>query len=425
MSNNKYMKKSILHRINYIFFILSIIFISNYFRDPIFWIIADFFMMLIIIFKAKISFFSLNTVVSTYPLIAVICEYYFDFSYGLLHVSTIPIHITQISICIFIFNAILGYMVFCTKAIEKEKKILKYIPQKSTRFTCEIFSIISAILIIIAFPYGLFSFEHRQQAALGGSSWMLLALYAVFFSLPYFKKSNVVKIFDVFTLIWYFLHAERVEFIGFLFMIAIVVINQKNIQLQTKDYIKFICLALVLVITFAFVGNLVRGSDLSFNSIIKSSLVQGSMVDMMYVFNTGIDFVEKNGLIYGKTLGVYLDKIMLLKDSSSSYTYFLRNYAYNAGGGYALTDGYLNFGYIGVAVQSLIQLLWINFCLKKVSNYRYFCYCFLISMCFRYTWYGYYYYEKTPIIYIPLFILMQKIFLEFEQKHTLIMEKNL
>lgn len=412
------MKVSFLKVINYFFLIAVISIICLCFQNPLYWIIADFIMMIIIIIKAKISFFSLNAVVSTYPLVGVICEYYFDFSYGLLHISNLPIHISEMAICIFIFDAMLGCMVFCTNALLKEKEILKYLPRKCTQFTCEVFAIISSILIIIAFPYGFFSFEKRQQAVFAGRSWMLLALYAVFFSLPYLKKSAIVKTFDGFTLIWYLLHAERVEFIGFLFMMAIVLIHKNNVQIKLKDYAKFFGLALLLVVVFAIIGNAVRGTPLDFRSIIRSSLVQGSMVDMMYVFNTGIDFVGQYGFVYGKTLGVYLDKIMLFGDASSSYTFFLKEYAFNMGGGYALTDGYLNFGYIGVAVQTLIQLIWIGFCLKKVSNYRYFCYCFLISMCFRYTWYGYYYYEKTPIIYVPLFLLMQEIFFQLEKNHT-------
>ena len=222
------MNRSLLSHINFAILLGLIAIICTLMHNPIYWIIADFSLMFIIIIKSKISFFSLNTVVSTYPLVGIICEYYFDFSYGLLHVSNLPIHIDKIAICIFIFNSMLSYFVFCTDSLEKEKNMLKYIPKKCTQFTCELFSIISAILIIIAFPYGFFSFENRQQAALAGRSWMLLALYAIFFSLPYFKKSGVVKTFDCFTIIWYFFHAERVEFIGFLFMLIIVILNKKK-----------------------------------------------------------------------------------------------------------------------------------------------------------------------------------------------------
>ena len=410
------MKNIYISRVNYIISAIVIYAVCTFIHDPIVWIVADFFLMFAIIVRSKISFFSANTIICTYPLVGIICEYYFDFSYGLLHISDLPIHIIEISICIFIFNVMIGFMIFCTKALENEKELLKYIPKRTTKFTCELFAIMSSILIIIAFPYGFFSFEHRQQAFFAGQSWMLLALYAVFFSIPYFKKSMIVNVFSGFTLIWYLLHAERVEFIGFLLMLLIVSLNKRNIKLKAKDYIKFALAVLLIVMLFALIGNIVRGTSNNFESVLKSMLVQGSMVDMMYVFNTGIDYVDKFGIVHGKTLFVYLDKLFLLNDSQSSYTIFLRSYARNMGGGYALTDGYLNFGYLGVFVQTLIQLLWINFCLKKKNNYRYFCYCFMIAMCFRYSWYGYYYYEKTPVIYVPLFLLIQFVLFKFQRK---------
>lgn len=412
------MKSIYINRFSYVIFAIIIYFICTILHNPIVWLIADFFLMFAIIAKSKISFFSANTVICTYPLVGVICEYYFDFSYGLLHISELPIHIIEISVCIFIFNAMLGFMAFCTNALKKEKELFKFIPKNCTQFTCEAFAIMSAVLVIIAFPYGFFSFEHRQQAVLSGSSWMLLALYAMFFSLPFIKKSIIVKFFDSFTLIWFLLHAERVEFIGFLLMILIVNLNKRDIKLKIKDYARFVFTAIIIVMIFAVIGNVIRGASTDFESILTSMFVQGSMVDMMYVFNTGVDYADRFGFIHGQTLTVYLDKFFLLNDSHNSYTAFLNNYARNAGGGYALTDGYLNFGYPGVFVQVLIQLLWINFCLKKKNNYRYFCYCFMIAMCFRYSWYGYYYYEKTPIVYVPLFLLIQFVFYKFEKKHT-------
>ena len=415
---NSAMKSIYINRFNYFIFVIIIYFICTILHDPIVWLIADFFLMFAIIARSKISFFSANTVINTYPLVGIICEYFFDFSHGLLHISELPIHIIEISICIFIFNAMLGYIVFCTNVLKKEKELLKFIPSRCTRFTCEIFAVLSSVLIIIGLPYGFFSFENRNLTALPGSSWKVLALYAVFFSIPYLKKSTIVNIFSCFTMLWFLLHAERVEFIGFLLMLVILMFNKKENNLKIKDYAKYIFIAFALVVLFAVIGNVVRGMSTDFNSILKSSLIQSSMVDIMYVFNTGVDYADRFGFIHGQTLTVYLDKFFLLNDSHNSYTAFLNNYARNAGGGYALTDGYLNFGYPGVFVQVLIQLLWINFCLKKKNNYRYFCYCFMIAMCFRYSWYGYYYYEKTPIVYVPLFLLIQFVFYKFEKKHT-------
>ena len=132
--------------------IILITFITyNIFKTANVIFVVNIILMIIILIKAKFSYFSMKALVINYVLFAVSFQYNTGQSYGILEISKIDLHYFMINVLIMIYNIISYIWLYCSKVLKNEKKLLNEnfeIGKLSTYFCC----FVAIVTAIIAFP---------------------------------------------------------------------------------------------------------------------------------------------------------------------------------------------------------------------------------------------------------------------------------
>ena len=411
--NNKYLNiilisLLILAGLNHVFFQQGVIYFG-----------ISILITLAIIIKAQLSILSLLAVLGNYPLVALTYQEFTGTSYGILEISSqqIGLHYYGITLAAFIFNYILLFIVFYTDFLSYEKQVLnkKYTISK---VLTNIFCLIAIAATIIYLPrFSLISGingETRFEHLLPGNAWNYVAIVAILFT----TLSAHLSIFQIFTYVfvvfWFFFNYERVDMLGLSILLALryyKIIWESPIVSRIK-YKKTILFALLTtVITFLFASSHLReGRGFNLIAIAKDLLVQTTSCDIMHVFNTSFDYVNNIGFSYGQTYLNYIYKLIPGLGNDLDYSSILNHYIANPGGGYFLTEPYMNFGYLGVILFSLLLLGSIYWMVKKSNAYAYLMYACLVAASFRIMWYGLIYIHKSFIMIIPAFFVFMILF---------------
>jgi len=379
-----------------------------------------------IMFKARVSFFSIQTLLMNWTIIPLVTQKYFGYSSGLLQISTIPIYLDKINFCVLIYNCTLFLFIFGTNIIKYEDRIFQY-KIRISKCVTNILAVFACILILIAYPRAPFTTAlpgQRFVSLLPGHAYHLLAVISLVFCLQNVRKSLVVKIANIFVIFWFISHYERVECIGYLTLLILYILKTGKKRINWKKILKIGFVSISIVLLFLYLGEIRRKRvEFSLRNLMFQILVQPTMADIIYVFNTGFEYVRKYCFKGISGLGIYVDKILPFRSDNFGIAQFLRSHYWNAGGGYVLTDFYVSFGYFGVLLYSFVSFYMLYKAMTKETKYRYYAVMMWICMVFRVSWYGLYYYEKVPLIYIPVFMFLVEgitCFLKSKKKDTAI-----
>lgn len=367
-----------------------------------------------IIFKSKLSYFSIQAVVMNYALLPIFSQKYFGISYGLLQQVAIPIYFKEISYCVFFYNISLYYFAFFTDFLKYESINTKksiYVP----KVMIYLLAICAMIFIVIAFPRIPFTFQEskRFNALLLGKAWHILAeilLIICMFSETNYKIINISFAFVVF---WSLSHFERVDILGLIILYCYFQLKRSNRKVSLNKLLKIGSSLLGVVVICILIGSVRVGKKISIGKILFRIFVSSTCSDIMYIFNTGIHYTKLYDFIWGITYKQYIDELKLFFDSTSGITEFLKHFLFNMGGGYILTEPYVNFGYIGVILYALLQNLIIFLLIRNGRDYCLLVYAMWIDLVFRTSYYGLYYFEKPMIMYIPFCLAIVQISKKF------------
>lgn len=206
------------------------------FETPNIIFLGNLIVLLLILIKAKFSYFSIKVLVINYALMAVFFQYNTGRSYGILEISPLELHYLKMNLFIYIYNIITYLWVSSTKILEKESKLLEEDYQVGTISTyfCCLMAILTAIIAFPGMPFDPKYLDNRFIGLVQGSAWNHLSIVCLLFVLPKFKKSNLVKITYLFIVFWFISHYERVDIIGILLLSLIyILVRKKKIKLRT------------------------------------------------------------------------------------------------------------------------------------------------------------------------------------------------
>lgn len=397
-------KNRILDKQNICALILLIIGITLFliFRNSNIIFTINIILLLWIIYKAKVSFFSLKIILCNYILMAVFFEYNFDTSYGILHISD-NLYYTEMNIIIFIYNFFMLIWLNNTTILELEKKQFNN-KFELPKFAEYLFVGIAVLATIIALPTLPFQDNYdRFNAFLPGKAWNHVAMIALIFLMPNLKKSKLVKIVYIFVLFWFVSHYERVDAIGVILLIIVTLFQQYERKIKLKNVAALLIIGLAILFIMNAIGEIRAGNNpIDVGNLVKKLFVQNTSCDVAYVFNSAIEYRYSNPLLLGSTYKAYLTKAIPLLQTTETTDMILKEKYDTAGGDFFLDEPLMNFGMLGVIAYPIIEILIYYAILKKQSKYRFFLWSFLIMTVFRTTWYGLYYIEKGILYIIPI-----------------------
>ena len=368
--NKRYLKKILALVITSIVFILNVV----YFKNGFLFFVMNLIFVILSIVEFRYSVLSLFFVLVNYPLITLSFQEITGESYGLLELmsSIIPLHYYQINMTVFIVNLIIYFLA-------KQKKIELYESQmldkgfKISKLSMYTFCLIAIAATVIYIPrlaiIGIYVGD-RFYHLLPGDAWNYVAITAVIFSTCYNKITKIQMFTYIFVIGWFFANYERVDMLGLLvFLIFRYSKEFKNTAQKVVSKLskyKKICLMIGLV-TFLFGTTYIRdGKEFNFIDLTRDVFTQATASDVIYIYNSAFEYVENIGLENGKTYLNYIYKIVPFSGNENDYSRILSRYIHNAGGGYFLSEPYMNFGIVGVIIFPIVFCLFLSFCVKKI-----------------------------------------------------------
>lgn len=224
---------------------ISIILIISILSALLYWIwqtpnvlfIANLVILILIVVKAKFSYFSMKALIMNYILFAVFFQYNTGESYGILEVSPIQLYYFKINLLIYIYNCISYLWISNTRTLENEKELLNqnYTEGKFSVYFCCFVAIATAIIAFPGLPFSQEYLKNRFVGLLQGSAWNHLSVVCLLFLLPNFRKNHFVKITYAFVIFWFISHYERVDVIGLLLFCSVFLLARKK-EIKIKSY---------------------------------------------------------------------------------------------------------------------------------------------------------------------------------------------
>ena len=380
--------------------------------------ISNILMLMLILIKAKFSYFSMKAAVMNYILFAVFFQYNTGESYGILEISKIELNYFFINLLILIYNIISYLWISCSKVLINEKELLNenFMVGKLSTYFCCLIAIITALIAFPGMPFNDNYVSNRFVGLLQGNAWNHVSIVCLLFVLPNFKSRHLVKLTYIFVIFWFVSHYERVDVIGLLFFCFIYFLARKR-KIKLKTYVKFGTILLLCVFIMVYMGEKRAGNEKSIGiqDILKKTLVQNTAADIGYVFNSSIDFYKNNDLLMGKSYITYIIELLPFTDSSVRIGHILGEQYNTPGGEFILSEPLMNFGIVGVIGFQIVEYSIYTLILSKKSKYRFFLYSFLMMTVFRTTWYGWIYVEKAVVYFIPIIYVITKYLDKFEE----------
>lgn len=384
--------------ISIVIFISLMYFVLN--KNPNIIFFGNILFCVLICFRAKFSLYSIKMILIDYVLISVFFQYNFNVSYGVLQNNLYDLNYTTINALVFIYSLIINFYLINSNflKIEKEKQTLEY---EFSKRSCIILSIIAIIFSIVAFPH-IGKVAPRFDSLLPGNGWNHVVIISLLLLLPVFNKYNFVKFSYAFCIFWFLIQGERVDMIGLIFCL-IIILGTKKLKQQNKNKIlnivKYAFLFFLIFFIMIFIGERRAGNkNLNMTQLIQKVLIQNTAADVGHVYNVSILYRKDHGLLYGKSYLEYIKNAIPMFPSNTIDKRLEKEY-FSPGGAFLLSEPYMNFGVIGVIIFAISDVLIIGFITKRKTKYSYFLYLYIFAAVFRTSWYGLWYME-TGIIYI-------------------------
>lgn len=360
-------------------------------------IIINFLLFFAVIIKAKLSLFSLKSLISFYVLIPVLFQHFTGESYGVLQFSKLSLETGKINVIIYIYILVNYLFITNTNVLDHEKRVIKNL-ENLKGVPVIIFSMLAIILIIVYYPPKILSNGDRFYHLLPGDFWNHLSVIFLIFLLPSLKRNKLVLFPWLFVIAWCFLKKERVDAIGLLFLLLIVMYKKKMVSKNVLIILTFVSVCFLAIMGITRIGDSIN----SFDELIKTILIQSTSSDIAYILNISIHYVDDYGLQFGQTYFNYFYELLPIGTSSYDASLILNNAYGHPGGIHLLSEPYMNFGFIGVIIYSIFEGLILNWLLKKKNKIVIVYYCFFVVSSFRYCWYGIRYLETGIVYLIPL-----------------------
>lgn len=402
--------------INFIFlFILSII--VYYIGSKIIDFCFILFLLIIIVRKAKISFFSILTFILVFTLFQ-------EFMFDIFRISTGMLltgleannYFNELYLCTNIFCMLEYLFINATNIVENEKKI--YLMNISiTNFWTMFFSVVSLIITLLIFPsmptFKTTLINRFNSGILPFSGFAGLVFLLIGITYDSGKKIKFIYIIDFFVVFWFVGHGERVEALGILVYIFLKYLNQNSLGLNNifqiiKKHFKLVILVFILIGFLIWIG-ITRShdytNDTSVGYILSRIFIQSTASDVAYIFNCSVDLWKNGNLLNGSTYLSYISEFIPFGMNISTSEKAIREYYYTVGGCPFFAEIIMNFGIIGVLPLGTLFLAVYSFILSKVSIFRAIFWIPIVIEIFRTAWYGWtgwftLSFWVTPVIYL-------------------------
>ena len=367
--------------------------------------VYNFILLLLIVLRSRISFFSLKAVICFYVLIPVFFQETTGESIGILQVSNFSLEVLLINLILFIYLFINLVFVNNSKILVKEKELFVKLTTLNTPALL-FFSVLAILFIIIYYPPHILSNGDRFYHLLPGNFWNHLSVIFLIFTLPSIKRKKLAIIPWIFVIGWCFIKKERVDSLG---LIVLLLIAMFHFEIISKRM--FYLILIIFVVTFAFLGMYRIGADINgIRDAFKTVLIQSTAADIAYLLNISIHYVKDYGCAVGYTYINYLYELLPIGTSNFDASLILNKIYGHPGGIHLLSEPYMNFGIIGVIIYSFIECLFYSWFFRKKNKIVLFYYCFFIVSSFRYCWYGLRYIETASVYLLPISYQIYRMF---------------
>ncbi len=363
--------------------------------------------LLVIVWIAKISIFSLFAILINFCLIQEYAAYVGVEVYGLLGITTVPIYFFEMFICTYVFNIALYMALTNSNCLKNESELFKEKLDVGFGFSI-VLSLVAIIITLLIFPTvpSLKSFSNAgrfNSGIISFSGWSCIPFFFLSVAIINKKANKIVIFISAFIAIWYVFHGERVDCIGLLALFAIKYFNEHP---GKKAIMKEIIGALIIGLVFVGIGILRNGvSNLTLSDLFHGLLIQSTACDVTYVFNCAMDLAKKGTLLHGITYLSYLVNCVPFLPDSYSFQSYIHDFYYTAGGGHFFAEPVANFGIGFACLFSCFYITALVTIVKKRTKYRYMVYATLCITAFRSAWYGLNYPMTTILYFAPAVLI--------------------
>ena len=337
------------------------------------------FSTIIIVKRAKVSFFSIFTVLICYSFLQ---EFIADISRllaaGMLRSGIeAPVYFNELYICVQLYMIALLLVFSTTKILQNEKKI--YVLDTSMSLVGGWIAVTLALMMIfLSYPSlpRLSASLSRHDGFIDSARYGPIAFFILGTTYDTIKKNKSIVIGWIIAIFWVLFHGERVVVFGLLIYVALKYLNNPKFDARTtlkaifsKQYLK----VYIAVLLFAVLGVYIQWSRVGVQNsepLWHKLLCQGTCCDVVYVCNCAIDYIKGNSLFYGRTLIWYLIDLIpgtgAITNPMNAGVIISQQY-FTVGGGLYFCEPIINFGIIGVLPYTIVVLLIFN----KITEFSY------------------------------------------------------
>ena len=384
----------------YIIAFLSLIFLFVDLSNVLFALLLS--SLIFVLFTARVSIFSVVSIFITYVGFPVFFLENFGYNVGIIGNKTIPLFESEIYFALILFNIAVYFLCSKSKILDRENALYKMELNASKLFVY-LCSAVVVIFTIIKFPtFG----GERFNSLLPGESWNHFVIVGLVFLLFFLDKSWIARIAFLFSAIWFLLHGERVDMLGYFILLFLFYVKRKSITFTGKKIAIFSIIGVFSFWLLIVIGALRSGIDIDVKSLSMSVFVQPTAADIAYLINSSIYFTKTQPLFYGYTYLMNLTALIPLLDNPYLAQNILTN-NYNAPGGeFYFSEAMLNFGYFaGMLFSVMVFIIVVLFIFKSKSKYLKIATLFLISAMPRIIWYGKHYVISGLTLFIPSLLI--------------------
>lgn len=410
MYKENFRKKIHVKKLNVLEFILILLFsfIPLFYKSPITAMLISIVQTIVIIRKAKFSFFSIFVFLINFCLLQEFFAYSGFSVYGILGSGWIDIYFYELCSCSYMLNVIVFVIITMTNVIENEKSLYTFRFDFSKN-TITIITVIALIITVLIFPTlpGNFSTTNRfSNGYLSFTGWSCIPFFFVAIGILSGKRKKFVYLSAIFIMGWYVLHGERIDAIGLIIFIMLWYFNIK--KRDFRDYYKYAILLFCIIIALIIVGLYRSGYNITLKTVFNGIIIQATACDVTSVFNAAVD-LELNGQAFKGTtyLSYLVNCVPLLNDSYSFQRLIMKVYP-SAGGSLFFAEPIANYGYVFCFFITVLYFIAIRQVIKKHTIYRTLIYIELCLSIFRMAWYGLNYPMTTILYFVPFIIVLDK-----------------
>ena len=309
-----------------------------------------------------------------------------------------------------------------------DMEVLKYFSANSASLLSTWFfsgvAIISALIYLPDLPGK--SYNQLSDSLLPGNAWNSVVVISYFFVIIGSKDSHFRRIALFFVPFWLLTHFARVDILGLILIMYIILANTKRGKLfKSKLNFKKVAFIAIGLIVFSYLG-LVRHSGLIFDAAaisdsIKNLINYPTVQDIIYSTAAAIEVTHESGSYY--TLINYIPQLIpsFFGTPSEGAAYIVAHAIHTNYGLLIYGEYYLNYKIIGVIAAPFITYLVVflpaNILKKLFGNFGFaFGYYLIVTSMPRIFWYGYIYYLKPLVLIVPVFIIVHLIITSLEKE---------